>query len=236
MTDQSVTAPHPDLNTAIDRANKYHELAKLSMAQGCATMILCGLELQSIKEQVQHGEWEQLFAGAKNRVIGSSPNGKPVCHFNFTRESARRYLAIAEAAKRHVEDIRSLPLESIPVSELSDTQRNTLVNAVRRTADGQTYKTLAIEWGLAKKPSLRGGHHPASESQPAEKIDPKEAQRIGAKTMADAWLQATAAFTRGPYVAFCDMETLVHMEQQLADFSTWFKERLKERRKSNTKS
>lgn len=131
--------------------NEYHELARASMAQSCAYMILAGVELLALKADAEHGTWEGMFPDGRG---GKCQNGLA---FGFSRETARSYMRLADAAKKRAPELRELTASNTPLALMPPEQREKLVTAVRKTGDGQTYGELAKEWGLVKKPPGNGG-------------------------------------------------------------------------------
>jgi len=217
-----------ELTDGVTRANHYHSMARLGMAQSCASMIMCGLELEQLKKSVGHGGWQSLFSNAGQRLkgTGAAANATPLLHFEFTDNTARRYIAIAEASRKRIDEIRGLPLDTTPLAMLTDEQKDLLEECVAKKTDGQTYASLAKEWGLARKPKLKGGHHPGQNSKPAG----AEAERIIANDRAEALITALRSFQQGQTMAFADAPLLTELEAELSAFGGWFPELLKKRR------
>jgi hypothetical protein len=158
-------------------ANQYHELARLSMAQSCAYMILAGMELLALKADAEHGTWEKLFADHRS---GKSRN---VSTFAFSYDSARNYMRLADGAKKNVPALRELCSSDVPLSQMPDEQRDKIVAAVRKAGDGNTYKDLALEWGLVKKPPGNGGGSQGGSESPAETLTPEQAAERNAQDL-----------------------------------------------------
>jgi hypothetical protein len=145
-----VLPPSPVGQDRFALVNEYHEMARLSMAQSCAYMVLAGIELVGLKKDADHGTWQKLFV---DRADAKSKNGFT---FGFTYQTARNYEKFAEAAKKHVPALRDLCSDNTPLALMSPERRESLVAAVRKIGDGKTYGDLANEWGLAKKPRGSG--------------------------------------------------------------------------------
>ncbi len=188
LADLEVLPPTPPTSKALaivpaerfSLVNEYHELARLSMAQSCAYMILAGVELLALKKDAVHGQWEKLFP---ERGKVKSVNAAT---FGFSYETSRRYQGLAEAAKKHVPEIRALCDAGTPIGELSTEQRDRLTQAVRKIGDGNTYQQLALEWGIAKKPrgsGVKGGHNPGDGKDDGEDTPEREAIDIWEATM-----------------------------------------------------
>lgn len=154
--------------------NEYHDLARTSMAQSCAYMILAGVELLALKEDAEHGTWEKLFpeAGAKSANAGA---------FAMPLRTAQRYMGFAAAAKKHVPALRESCASNVPLSLMSPEAREKIVHAVRKTGDGNTYSDLAKEWGIAKKPPGNGGGQ--QQSGEDSKLTPQQQAEQGAQDL-----------------------------------------------------
>lgn len=131
--------------------NQYHDLAKASMAQSCAYMILAGVELLALKKDAEHGTWEAMFAKDSK---GKSTND---CRFEFTVSTAKNYMRLGDAAKKNVPALRELCATDKPLALMSAEDREKIVQVVKKAGDGNTYKELAQQWGLVKKPPGNGG-------------------------------------------------------------------------------
>lgn len=156
--------------------NEYHGLARLSMAQSCAYMVLAGVELRAAKKDVQHGEWTHLF-------IDSDPKNARACAFEMSIRTAQKYMEMAEAAKRNIPELMAL-CGNQSLADLPEEQREKIVKAIRKVADGSTYQQLALEWNIAKKPlgsGARGGHRPGDKDKDVtlEGDTPEERAAIG---------------------------------------------------------
>lgn len=179
-----VTDDVPALAPANDRfelVNEYHNLARLSMAQSCAYMVLAGVELLALKKQTKHGDWEGFFEGGKGKSARA-------CVFGMSVRTAQKYMGLAAGAKKNVEELQRLCSGDVALSQMALEDREKVIKAVRKVADGSTYQQLAFEWDLAKKPlgsGARGGHHPAGGGNgsapppPLEGDTPEEQSAIG---------------------------------------------------------
>lgn len=134
--------------------NEYHNLAGLSMAQSCAYMVLAGVELLAQKKACKHGEWEKLFQTADGK------NDSAVV-FGMNLRTAQRYMGLAQGAKKSITELQALCGSDLPLSQMPLEDRERIVKAVRKVADGQTYQQLALDFDIAKKPhgsGARGGN------------------------------------------------------------------------------
>jgi hypothetical protein len=156
-------------------ANEHHHLARLSMAQSCAHMVLAGVELRAAKKDVKHGEWTNLFIDADHKNARA-------CAFEMSIRTAQKYMEMADAAKRNIPELRTLNGEQ-SLADLPKEQQEKIVKAICKVADGSTYQQLALEWGIAKKPrgaGARGGHRPgAGDDGTLEGDTPEEQAAIG---------------------------------------------------------
>lgn len=153
---EAMPAAVAESSDPVGLVNRYHEMARLSMAQSCAFMILAGFELIALKKQAKHGEWEKLFPEPGSKSARA-------CVFQMALRTAQKYMGLADAAKKHVSELKGLPIGDVPLWQLADAQRDIVLKAAHKSGDGQTYQQLAWDWNLAKRPQgsgARGGHHP----------------------------------------------------------------------------
>jgi hypothetical protein len=162
--------PEPDPFRLI---NHYHSHARLSMAQSCAFMILAGFELVALKKSTKHGQWQTLFpVDSKNRNAAV---------FDFSIDSAQRYMGLAVGAKAHIQALRGVPIGDVPLSQLSADARDIVLRAAHKSGDGQTYQQLAWDWGLAKKHgshSAKGGNNGGQAAPPTAEKAAQEAYAL----------------------------------------------------------
>lgn len=147
--------------------NQYHDLARASMAQSCAYMILAGVELIALKKDAEHGTWQTLFADR----AGKSKNAFT---FGFTYQTAQNYMRLADAARKNVPALKELCAGEKPLSLMEPEQREKIVKAVQKAGDGNTYKDLATEWGLVKKPAGARSSDNERGGGDGEKLSPEE--------------------------------------------------------------
>lgn len=170
--EEKALAQQPETRFAL--ANQYHELARLSMAQSCAYMILVGVELLALKKDAEHGTWEKLFASDSK---GKSTND---CRFGFAIGTAKNYMRLADAARKNVPALKELCAENKPLSLMAPEQREAIVKAVSKVGDGNTYRELAEGWGLVKKPAapVPSNNDPAEKPLSPEEIAERSAQNL----------------------------------------------------------
>lgn len=144
------------IDDQISRTNQLHDEAKRSFARGCDLMILCGLQLATIKSQCAHGEWESLFDGAERRVKAKpAPNGPSLGHFNFGKSTAARYIALAEEAQKRIAKLDDLAGKDF--GRMTESWQLEVVAAIRASIGPASYSQLAAEWGVIKRPGPQGG-------------------------------------------------------------------------------
>lgn len=148
----------PPIDAQIQRANELHDTARSSFARGCDMMIMCGLQLASIRAQCKHGEWELLFDGSEKRVKGKRPtagNVPTVGHFNFSKSSAHRYMDLAEAVQKRFSKLKDLGDKDI--MSMDESWQLEAIARIRAEIGPSHYTELAAELGLIKPPGLLGG-------------------------------------------------------------------------------
>ena len=168
----------PALVTPVERfglVNQYHQLAKMSMAQSCAYMILAGVELLALKQDAEHGTWETLFPA---RVGDKSESAST---FGFTYETGRNYMRLADAARKHVPALRELGAGEKQLSLMSPEEQEKIVAVVKKVGDGSTYQDLAKQWGLVKKAPGNGGGAQTSPEKKEKPLTPQQAAERAAQ-------------------------------------------------------
>lgn len=198
--------------------NTYHRCAQAAAAQAVAYAILCGLELQKIREQVaskggrpknsptQIGE----FSGGWENWIADN------C--DFSTETARKYMAVAEGVKGRLAQARvskelGLIVDVAP-SSLDQAQRDTLIKSVSKVTQGETLQQLYLDFGITKgdpHANLRNGgatHTKGSKSK--RNLSLEDAQEE-----ATSILISLAKFLQGGNHQHLPRPDLEHFDQQL---------------------
>ncbi len=83
----------PEINALHQEATALAGQARALADSAKNKAILLGLKLTVLKEATPHGQWEALFASGPRRV--GKANDARVQYFDFSQDSARRYIAVA---------------------------------------------------------------------------------------------------------------------------------------------
>jgi hypothetical protein len=144
----------PTVSQDFAQAKTYLHMAKMSMAQSAAFMILAGAEL----ERLHHAHAVKPGQPKKN-----SPNVGGILWGDLVKrelgigeETARRYRLMFKAAKKRVPMLNAEELLSTPIGELPELRQQNLLAAVRKVTDGATAQQLMFDWNLAKRPQGSG--------------------------------------------------------------------------------
>ena len=78
-----------DLKKSLALILGYHRWTKTAAAQMCVGAVLCGMELQRMKKQAGHGNWEEAF---EDYFKGKEWEG-------FTLRTAQNYMRAADGVK-----------------------------------------------------------------------------------------------------------------------------------------
>jgi len=128
------------------RIRTYFGHAGTAYAMSAFYAIMAGLELIAAKGQVEHGQWEEWV----REKCGFNPS----TGWRLMEAARRKAREIANLA--HVQDFIS---ENTTLASLEATQRQALLDSVRDSTGGQSYRQLLIELGMLVDPRNRGGDH-----------------------------------------------------------------------------
>lgn len=209
----------------LNQVNHYHLNAMDGMKMAADNMILCGLALLSLREQVPHGGWEQLFEGAENRVENS--NETQLSHFNFSYKTAQRYMALGTKAKERILALQDVN-QNIPFIEWSEDDRYRVAEAIRDQVNGQSYSDLAREWGLAKpKPAP----HVTQLPEPKDKV---ESSKKLARADIDALIlkMEIMAGDKAYWMSFASLDDLQRIDTAIGLFRPWLTDRIRQLKNS----
>jgi hypothetical protein len=126
------------------RIRTYFGHAGTAYAMSAFYAIMAGLELIAAKGQVEHGQWEEWV----REKCGFNPS----TGWRLMEAARRKAREIANLA--HVQDFIS---ENTTLASLEATQRQALLDSVRDSTGGQSYRQLLIELGMLVDPRNRGG-------------------------------------------------------------------------------
>jgi hypothetical protein len=143
----------------ISAVNLLHRSAQLKAAsakeaaeEAARLAVIAGIRLIRIKEATPHGGWSALFSSADRRLTDSSAaNGNHGCHFEFSDDTARRYIAAAESClgkpglpKASRKAIEALALADVPM--IDEEGRKHLDAAT----NGKTLRQLYLDFGIIR--------------------------------------------------------------------------------------
>lgn len=152
----------PGIGQQFSQCRRLLAAAKTSMAASAAFMILAGVEL--IRLHKLHGVrrgGDRKSADQTARACGLKWDKVVEQELGIGESTARKYMAMAEAARERMLDLNSERLLNTPISEMPEMEREELIARVQKCTDGQTAQQLMWEWGIAKPPTLKGGNqHP----------------------------------------------------------------------------
>ena len=119
------------------------------LAVSCA--IRLGRELCIIKMHCQHGQWERLFSSAKNRVkLTLEPNDNHSCHFNFSQETARRYMAAWQRIDAELDNEDQCKL-AMAIQETS-ASKPLPPSLLGKAGQAETLTQMYLDLGIISKP------------------------------------------------------------------------------------
>lgn len=153
MTESTLITTIPKAAISISGINALHHaatgLAEEARAKANAATqmaLLIGLKLTALKAATPHGQWESLFKGAEKRV--GKANGNHGSHLDFTREIARRYIAVtAEIINRRLTPEQAQALQHIALAtELSPADAELLTDIT----PPETLRQLYLQLGIVK--------------------------------------------------------------------------------------
>lgn len=187
MSNRNITAkegtivPEESATMAVSQefaaAKEYQQLARLHLHAAAGYMVLTGLELKRLR--ATHGETRGAgLAKDKARNIPWSHLVKQ--ELGISDETARKYIAMAEAAKNRLPIIKQLEqkLLSTPLAMIEEKEQ--LVQATLKLTDGHSAKSFMEEMGIAKPPPgireenrNKGGNSTQRKLTPAEEAQGK---------------------------------------------------------------
>ena len=194
--------------------NTYHRCAQAAAAQAVAYAILCGLELQKIREQV-------AAPGKRNDLPNAGGGGWEnwvAENCEFSTETARKYMACAEGVKGRLAQERvskslGMIIDVAP-SSLDEGQRETLIRSVSKVTKGETLQQLYLDFGITKanpQANLRnGGATHSKGSRSKRNLDVEEAQALATRILIDL-----AKFLQGGNHQHLPLPDLRHFDEQL---------------------
>lgn len=168
----------PTLNEDFATARVYLQSAR-AMAQGAAAMtILLGCELKHLhkKHGIQQGGDRRSDQNRFVSVLKWSDIVKQ--ELGISDDSARNYMALAEAAKSRIAEFEPIALSLLdtPLGSLPEIKRAELLEKTKELLPPTyTVQQLMWDWGVQRKPKRTGGHHPRQgPPKPDEPVLPEE--------------------------------------------------------------
>ena len=169
----------PGIGQQFSQARRLLAAAKTSMAVSAACMILAGVELLRLHKL--HG----VKRGGDRRSADQTRNDSGLKWPELVKrelgigdDTARNYMAMAEAARKRVPELNSEWLLGTPLLDMPEMQREELLAKVQKVTDGQTARQLMWDWGIAKKPHGSGATGGAREKKGETTYDPNAAIEV----------------------------------------------------------
>ncbi len=145
------TTLEPTVAEKFAPVRQYDRAAKLSFAQGAAFMVLAGVELLRLKKELGVKRGGNRKDQSQN-VLTLNWREAVEQNCGFSYQTGLNYMAMAEAAKKRIPLLSTLPLLTTPLGELPELQQSQLLESTRKVTDGHTAQQLMWDWGIAKKP------------------------------------------------------------------------------------
>lgn len=162
--------PEPTITEEFAQARIYLHTAR-AMASGAAALtILLGCELRRLhkKHGVRRGgdrrsDQTRINSGLKWQDLVKQELG-------ISDDSARNYMALAEAAKSRIPEFQPIAhaLLDTPLGSLPEIKRNELLEKTKELLPPTyTAQQLMWDWGVQRQPKPKGGFHPRQGPEPA---------------------------------------------------------------------
>lgn len=131
----------------IDRIKQYHTGCVGAFGQQMGYAFLCGLELNAAKGELPHGSFMEWH----NRYLPQLSKG-----------SVQRYMAFATTLRGEITHaVGNLDLDKLRLAngELPEKEKEAVLKAVHKVADGKTLTELYRDLGVIRQPK-KPQHHP----------------------------------------------------------------------------
>ncbi len=194
--------------------NQYHRCAQAAAGMATGYAILCGLELQKVRSEVSK-------PGKRSDLPNASGGGWESwvqSNCEFSAETARKYIAVAEGIKGRLlqtELSKSLAIMcNVAPSALTDGNRAKLLKSVSKVTEGQTLQQLYMDFGITKadpRANLkRGGATHTKGRGPSKNVNAQLAHDEAADI-----LQRLAKWIQSSQHQLLDLADLKHLDDQL---------------------
>ncbi len=148
------------------KAREYHDAAQLHGRLSVAAMIMCGVELARLKNELgfTHGG-DRKSNPQRADLIGSWGD---LCreHVGISDDTAKRYTDLAMVCGKKVRGLESLMTED--PNKFDQDKRDRITKAVAKAVDGHTATEILREWGVAKLDPVKA----SLEARAAKEGDP----------------------------------------------------------------
>lgn len=168
------------LSTQFFQAKTYLNGLK-AMGQGAAVLaVLLGTELARLHKL--YGVKAGRPKNNSHNVVGIKWEQLVKQELGISDESARRYMDLAEGAKKRLPEFAPIAEELLttPLASLPETRRAELAEKTRNILPSESAQELAIEWGLSRRAKPRGGDTTDAQEEDKRTEEEKEAERIAA--------------------------------------------------------
>jgi hypothetical protein len=192
------TAMHPAPIAEIATINRYHQRAtnaadeaRSKAEEASHFALLAGTLLEDLQISTAHGEWGKLFTGREGRLLTS--NGNHGCHFDFSSETARKYIEVAKRirAEQSMSGLAQKKLSAIASApEITDDAREFLSKLTK----GQTLRQLYLDLDIITAPAPK--EKPEKPEKPRIEKSEKQDRLEDAREYIFEWKEAWEKFVK----------------------------------------
>lgn len=134
-------------------ARDYYSAAQRFLKASVACQVMLGFELVNLKKNLGYIQGGKRKKQKAHDALFASFEEHVKAEIGISKDTARRFINMSEAVKRRLKSCyKNLPLLEKPITEYTDDELKILDKAVELATDGETQKSLLIEWKIAKKP------------------------------------------------------------------------------------
>jgi hypothetical protein len=192
---------HPAPVAEIATINRYHQAATTAADEARSKAeeashfaLLAGTLLEDLQASTAHGEWGKLFTGREGRLLTS--NGNHGCHFEFSSETARKYIEVAKRIRLGQSMTLKAQKQLITIASspsIDEDAREFLNNLTK----GQTLRQLYLDLDIITAKSKENPEKPA---QPHIPKSEKQSRLEDSREMLQIWQDTWEKFVRQGYL------------------------------------
>lgn len=173
----------------ISAINNYHrratgaaEAARAHAEEASHFALLAGTLLEDLQASSQHGEWGKLFSDSSRRLSDSNANHG--CHFDFSSETARKYIEVAKRIRldRSLSGKAQKQLAAIASAPQLDDDAREFLNKLTK---GQTLRQLYLDLDIITAPAKEP--KPEKDAKPKIKKSAAQAKLEDAREWSYTW-------------------------------------------------